>query len=289
MFKIFSKILLTQQLIFINQKKSVMKKNVLPIDLRNFLMLLLIGSFFFLVSSCSDNDTASEVIAPTNVYKCTTCKTSSEALAVNDNSSKGIYIGFTESGILSIDIDNKNIGEMKASLLKNNITRTLTFLESYSDSERYYAIFADNNGTPISLAFDVMLNGNNPQITLRNDLVFKTANDVNTIYKERSNEMIEVFEGYLIGVSHATQLNEKLADELIVISRSKAYWSEMRSYSYVGFQETINALSKNSGKIIGNNLIDNDNNQNGTLNSDLISGKVYSESNDLSIELKRVI
>lgn len=267
-----------------------MKKNVLPLDLRRFLILLLIGSFFFLISSCSDNDdTASEIIAPTNEYKCAACKTGPEALAINDNSSKGIYIGFTESGILLIDIDNKSIGEMKASLLKDNITRKLTFLESHSDSERYYALFSDNSGEPISLTFDVMLNGNDPQITLRNDVVFKETNTVGSIYKERSNEMIEVFEGYLTGTSSTTQLNEKMADELIVVSRSKAYWSEMRSYSYVGFQETINTLSKNSGNIIGKNLIDNDNNQNGTLNSDLISGKVYSESNDLSIELKRVI
>ena len=73
------------------------------------------------------------------------------------------------------------------------------------------------------------------------------------------------------------------------MSRARGSWSEMRSYSYIIFQDTETVIHKNSGVIVGKNLIDNDNKQNGTLNSDLINGKVYSESSDLSIELKRVL
>lgn len=263
-----------------------MKKNILPLDLRKGLMLLLVSNLFFFVSSCSNDDPTSpsppDRVVSTSEYKCATCKTSPEALAINDNSSKGIYIGFTESGILSIDIDNKNMGETKASLLKNNIERELVFLESHSDSERYYALFADNVGTPISLMFSVMLNGDDPQITLKDEVVFKTNNSLNALYKERSYEMIEVFEGDLIKET-------VIGHELIVVSRSRAYWSEMRSYYNVGFQESQDISFKNNGVIIGKNLIYNESNENGSLNSDLISGMVYSESGDLWIELKRVL
>jgi hypothetical protein len=284
-----------------------MKKKYFPLDFRSFFKLLIVSSFFFLINSCTDNDSSGSDFS--QGYVCATCKTSPEALAVNDNSSKGIYIGFAEKGILEINIDNNRNGIIKAFLLKDKVKKNLIFLESYSDSERYYALFADNTGDPISLRFSVMHNGNDPQILLQNEIVYKTSNFVTTIFKEKSNNMIEVFEGKLLKKnvlppidleSSRPQLNgedsdpihpinEEIGHEIIVLSRSKGIWSEMRSISYVIYDDVATINIKNSGLIRGRNLIDNENKRNGTLNSDLISGSVFSESNDLSINLKRVL
>ena len=96
-----------------------MKKKYSPVDFRSFFKLLMISSFFFLISSCSDNSSSEEVVF-SNDYICPTCKTSPEALAENDNSSKGIYIGISDKGILYINIDNNsffmgNLGKYKHS------------------------------------------------------------------------------------------------------------------------------------------------------------------------------
>ncbi len=284
-----------------------MKKKYSPVDFRSFFKLLMISSFFFLISSCSDN--SSEEVVFSNDYICSTCKTSPEALAENDNSSKGIYIGISDKGILHINIDNNSDGVRKAYLLKDNIKRELTFLESHSDSERYYALFADNVSDPISLRFDVMHNGDHPKISLQNGVVYKTSSTSSTIFKEKSNDMIEVFEGKLLKKNvvnsidfevfksqqngrnsepNAT-LTESIGNEVIVLSRSRGMWSEMRSIPVLIYNDVVFINSENSGLLKGKNLIDNENKNNGIIKSDLISGNVYSESNDLSVYLKRIL
>ena len=283
-----------------------MKKKYSPVDFGSFFKLLMISSFFFLISSCSDN--SSEEVVFSNDYICPTCKTSPEALAENDNSSKGIYIGISDKGVLYINIDNNNDGVKKAFLLKDNIKREFLFLESHSDSERYFAIFADNVGDPMSLRFEVMHNGNDPQIVLQKGVIYKTSNSTSSIFKEKSNDMIEVFEGKLLktvinpvdletfktqkngGTSNPKNtLTENLGKEVIVLSRSSGIWSEIRSIPIVIYDDVVNINSENSGSFKGKNLIDNENRNNGILNSDLISGNVYSESDKLSINLKRVL
>lgn len=283
-----------------------MKKKYSPVDFRSFFKLLMISSFFFLIGSCSDN--SSEEVVFSNDYICPTCKTSPEALAENDNSSKGIYIGISDKGILYINIDNNGDGVKKAYLLKDNIKREFLFLESHSDSERYFAIFADNIGDPMSLRFDVMHNGNDPQIVLQNGVIYKTSISTNSIFKEKSNNMLEVFEGKLLktvinpvdletfksqkngGTSNPrTTLTENLGKELIVLSRSSGIWSEIRSIPIVIYDGVVIINTENSGLFKGKNLIDNENRDNGIMKSDLISGTVYSESDNLSIYLKRVL
>lgn len=283
-----------------------MKKKYSPVDFRSFFKLLMISSFFFLIGSCSDN--SSEEVVFSNDYICPTCKTSPEALAENDNSSKGIYIGISDKGILYINIDNNSDGVKKAYLLKDNIKREFLFLESHSDSERYFAIFADNIGDPMSLRFDVMHNGNDPQIVFQNGVIYKTSISTNSIFKEKSNNMLEVFEGKLLktvvnpvdletfksqkngGNSNPrTTLTENLGKELIVLSRSSGIWSEIRSIPIVIYDGVVIINTENSGLFKGKNLIDNENRDNGIIKSDLISGKVYSESDNLSIYLKRVL
>lgn len=285
-----------------------MKKKYSPVDFRSFFKLLMISSFFFLIGSCSDNSSSEEVVF-SNDYICPTCKTSPEALAENDNSSKGIYIGISDKGILYINIDNNSDGVKKAYLLKDNIKREFLFLESHSDSERYFALFADNVGDPISLRFEVKHNGNDPQIVLQNGVVFKSSNSVNSIFKEKSNDMIEVFEGKLLRknvinpvdfeISKSQQngetsdptatLTENLGNELIVLSRSSGIWSEIRSIPIVIYDGVVIINTENSGLFKGKKLVDNENRDNGIIKSDLISGNVYSESDNLSIYLKRVL
>lgn len=285
-----------------------MKKKYSPVDFRSFFKLLMISSFFFLISSCSDNSSSEEVVF-SNDYICPTCKTSPEALAENDNSSKGIYIGISDKGILYINIDNNSDGVKKAYLLKDNIKKELLFLESHSDSERYFALFADNIGDPISLRFEVKHNGYDPQIALQNGVIFKSSSSVNSVFKEKSNDMIEVFEGKLLKkyvinpvdleISKYQQNGERpdptppftedLGNEVIVLSRSSGIWSEIRSIPVVIYNDVVFINNKNSGLIKEKNLIDTQNNKNGVLHSDLISGTVYSESDNLSIYLKRVL
>lgn len=283
-----------------------MKKKYSPVDFGSFFKLLMISSFFFLISSCSDN--SSEEVVFSNDYTCPTCKTSPEALAENDNSSKGIYIGISDKGVLYINIDNNSDGVKKAYLLKDNIKREFLFLESHSDSERYYAIFADNIGAPMSLKFNVMHNGNDPQIILQNGVIYKTSNSMNSIFKEKSNNMIEVFEGKLLKTvitpidleTFKNQKNdgnsdpratfaENIGKEFIVLSRSSGSWSEIRSIPIIIYDGVVIINTENSGSFQGKNLIDNENRNNGILKSDLISGRVFSESDKLSINLKRVL
>lgn len=282
-----------------------MKKKYLPQDFRSILKLLIISSFFFLISSCSDNSSSEEVVFSEG-YVCPTCKTSPEALAENDNLSKGIYIGISDKGILHINIDNYSDGVKKAFLLKGNIKKEFQFLESYSDSERYYAIFAGNLGDPISLKFDVMHNGNDPQVVVQYGESYKASNSISSIFKEKSNNMMEVFEGKLLRKNvmspvdldlfesqrnggNTTTLIENFGNEVIVISRSSGMWSEIRSIPIIIYNDIVFVNTKNNGMIKGSSLIDVENKRNGLLNSDLISGNVYSETNDLSINLKRVL
>ncbi|MES2811361.1 MAG: hypothetical protein V4670_02720 [Bacteroidota bacterium] len=287
------------------------------ITLRNFFekkcFFIPIGLIFFLIS-CSDSVESDVVNNPSGSYVCSTCKTQPEALPENDNSFKGIYAGIDGADIVYFDIDNKSDGIAKSFVMQDNILKQFSLVNQWSDESRYYYSFKGrisygHHETPlINLDFSVDYDGKNPAFSFGSGVLAKVQSNYN-IVKEKSDELIEVFDGQIsqktvrivLGNSTGTELTEgkvrgEVTEEVIqiigteryVISRSKAYWYSVSSSLSIN-GEILPSIS-NQGLIVNDNLID-DNNQNvGKLSRDSFSGKIsIEEYGDMDLISKRVL
>lgn len=135
-------------------------------------------------SGCDDDD---------NEYKCSSCANQPEALAANDDSGKGIYKGVLigSSGTIKFDIDNQGDGDYTAVLTINGDEFELTSASSFGEGG-FEGCFV-NEAAEISICFSVSADGNeweigNIEIPLHDDVII-------TLYKEFSDQLVEVFEG----------------------------------------------------------------------------------------------
>lgn len=294
-----------------------MKRSVLPLNfLKRLLYIPIIGVFIFLVS-CSESDSVSEETASvaSQPYVCATCKTSPEALSQNDSSFEGIYIGVNNFGTVKVDIDNKHDGLLKSYIINGSIIREFRLVDKWFDGSKFHAVFSGrftegHHESPLRyMNFNVGLNGENPEITMSGGLT-QIVISLDKIYKEKSNEMIEVFDGIVIkksslefeeeqvGLEGKIQTNgriannnpvlvQKIGTQRYLVSRSKGYWTSLTAINVLSESEIMSP--SNEGVIINNRLIDSKNNIVGSLSNDLLKGRVFdSESNTLIFESKRV-
>ncbi|MEO8515964.1 MAG: hypothetical protein ABI426_04430 [Flavobacterium sp.] len=264
-----------------------MKKSVLPNVSKRLAGLTTVLSFIFLFFACSESDSVSEVSSSKSSYKCTTCKTSPEALPQNDNSNKGIYFGVLKEGVIFIDVDNQNDGQVFARL--NNSTDSFLNLDNSSNTEdEYTAVFSGLiNHVPATFVFKVSADGSNPSISFL-DSAGKTIDVDNFVYKEKSNAMVEVFKGTIrrryIGLTggeptdkpdhelESTVNYEFMANVTYLFSRATNAWSVLKV-------KADNSIEANRGTINGNKLIDEDNINAGILVSDEVSQEINLHEN----------
>lgn len=275
-----------------------MKKSVLLFVSRRLVGLMTVLSFIFLFISCSESDTASDATSSKSSYKCPTCKADPEALPQNDNSNKGIYFGILKEGTIFIDIDNQDRGLIFARL--SNSTDSALNLESNSYGEEgYVAVFSGLiNHVPASFVFRVATDGSNPTINFLDSSGKKEAT-ASFVYKEKSNAMVEVFQGTMMRrfVTYPqVELPDKpdheigspvnyelVGDVTYLFSRATSEWSVLKIKS-------DNSVETNRGTISGTKLLDENNRNAGTLISDQVNQTVnLHENGKLIIEALRVL
>jgi len=145
--------------------------------------------FLVLSVSCKKDST------PGDPYKCTTCKTTPDALAANDASSKGVYKGVVigSTGTIYFNIAN-NGSTINAVMVLDNVSTTLTASVSWVAGISYVSPFTGTiNGSPVVITFQVDANGQNPVILTSSIPGHPSAQF--TLVKELSTSLIECFEG----------------------------------------------------------------------------------------------
>ncbi|HSD14209.1 MAG TPA: hypothetical protein VLB74_06145 [Flavobacterium sp.] len=172
-----------------------------------FLCLALFAGLF--IFSCSDDDddippgTTASSITP---YNCTSCSDVPQGLPENDNLAKGIYKGIFPSGTLAINYKNEvpnasDIGSANGVVYYKNKVITLTEYPEIiiSAGRPVYTLFEGSMGdTRVQLYFSVNEDGSNPQVSdfSISDPTMPSERSIScVIFKERSNALLEAFEG----------------------------------------------------------------------------------------------
>ena len=210
--------------------------------------------------ACKKNN---ETVTPPDAYKCVNCKTTPEAVAANNSSSKGIYKGVMigSTGTIMFDIANNGTA-ITAVMIIDGVTVNLTSSVTWIAGQAYTAPFTGTlNGSPVTINFSVGLSGGTPTITSSN--IPGHPNASINIIKETSSNLIECFEG-----TYSTTLPETGIFNLI-LSRTLSSWTAVSRKAGSTTSNTGN------GSITDNKLIDpSQNNQAiGVLNIDGINGK----------------
>jgi hypothetical protein len=145
--------------------------------------------FISLLAACGD-DTAP--------YKCTECTDSPEANAAYDNTGQGIYKGVLigSSGTIKFDIAN-NGTTITAVIVIDGKSVTLTASGTYLPASGFQGGFSGTlDGGTIVIPFNVSNTGTvtigTPTIPGHPDVIFG-------IYKEKSNQIVQAFEGTYTG------------------------------------------------------------------------------------------
>lgn len=237
--------------------------------MKKLLLSTIVLSIAFL--SCSkDNETPG-----TPSYTCPTCKTTPDALAANNTSSKGIYKGVVigSSGTIVFDIAN-NGSTITAVMVIDGITVNLSSAVTWVAGQPYLANFTGTlNGVAVTINFSVGLSGGTPTITSVNIPGHPSA--TLTIIKETSTNLVECFEG-----SYTTNLPETGTFNMIVLRSAGIFGGIVRKTGTTAtddFEGTIsnNQLTMATGS--GNKMI-------GTLNIDQLSGG-FTDGNNKTITI----
>ncbi|TDD98586.1 hypothetical protein [Flavobacterium cellulosilyticum] len=219
---------------------------------------LLLGMF---MTSCSKDDGT-----PAVSYTCATCKTTPDALVVNDANVKGVYKGVVvgSTGTIAINIQNGN-NTITATMVLDGVSVAFTSNVAVVDGQTYVAPFTGTfNGSAISMTFSVGLGGANPTIT--SSSIPGHPNTIFLLSKETSNSLIEAFQGTYTYDGQTGVFN-------IVIARSVSKWGYAEKNNQTG------ATSSGSGTLnASGQLIDKDSKIVATITSDLIQGSSTNSS-----------
>lgn len=238
--------------------------------------IFIISSILFFIvifTGCKKNDKPADPD-----YKCTTCKTTPDALAANDGSSKGVYKGILigSTGTIQFNILNGS-STITAIMVLDGVTVNLTSAITWVAGVSYVAPFTGTlNGSAITVSFKVDANGGNPLVTAVNIPGHPSAQF--NLSKETSSALLECFEG-----TYSTTKPETGTFNLI-ISRSlgKMGGSSRKDggTSNGDFDGTITA----DGKLMqdGTDYI-------GTLNGDAITGSFMGGNGNVTIKGKRTL
>lgn len=227
---------------------------------RVILPILILGVVF----SCSEDDSND----PPPVNTCDTCSTTPDALAINDDSVKGIYKGVFvgSTGTISINIQN-GTNTITATMVIDGVTVLLTSTVEVVDGETYIAPFTGvYNGSEISIIFSVGLGGDSPTLVSSN--IPGHPNAVFNLFKETSSSLIEAFEGTYSEPGQTGVFN-------IVVARSLSKWGGISKKN--GSQET-NTID--GGTIVNSNQLIMDGVVVGTITGDEIHGTFQNSDNE---------
>jgi hypothetical protein len=229
--------------------------------------ILLIFSVFFLSTGCKKNSS-------TDDYKCTTCKTTPDALAANDASSKGVYKGIVigSTGTISFNVMNGGTA-ITAVMVLDGVTVNLTSNVTWSGVNAYVAPFTGVlNGAAISITFSVDANGRNP-IVMSSNIPGHTTAQFNLL-KETSTSLLECFEGTYETTKPETGTFNMLLSR--VLGKMGGSSRKTNGTSNGNFEGTVDA----SG-----NLKNTDGLLMGKVSSDQISGS-FKDSNGSTVTIK---
>lgn len=157
-------------------------------------------------------------------YTCTTCTTTPEAKAANDNSGKGIYKGvfIGSTGTIKFDIENSSSNTLTASLVIDGVKVNLMSQVSFPASGPYIApFFGTLNGQSISVTFSVGANGSSPSITASSIPGHPNASFV--IAKETSSNILKCYEG-----TYTKTNGEKGTFNATILTYNKTWSGNMR-------------------------------------------------------------
>ena len=229
--------------------------------------ILLIFAVLFFSTGCK-KDTKT-----TNSYTCTTCKTTPDALAANDASSKGVYKGVVIGSTGTIMFDVLNGGNtITATMVIDGTTVILTSNISWTAGVSYVAPFTGTlNGSPVSITFNVDQNGGNPTVTSSNIPGHPSATFA--LAKESSTSLIESYEG-----TYSTTKPEKGTFNLLLSRTLLKFGGIARKdgdTSIDDFNGTITADGK---------LMESGTTYIGTLSGDAIDGS-FKDGNGISITI----
>lgn len=173
-------------------------------------------------------------------YTCTTCATSAEALAENDNSSKGIYKGFVIGSSGTIKFNILNGGSLiTAVMVLDGETFNLQSSISWQAGQAYFAPFDGvHNGQPVSVNFSVGASGSTPTVTSVN--IPGHPNAIIEVVKETSDNQITCYEGSFSG-DETGVLN-------VILSEQLGYWTGVAHNNVSGTNTPFN------GTISGTNI-----------------------------------
>ncbi|MBS1736639.1 MAG: hypothetical protein JSS98_08580 [Bacteroidetes bacterium] len=194
-------------------------------------------------------------------YKCASCKSTPDALAVNDGSSKGVYKGIVigSTGTIQFNIQNGS-STITATMVLDGTTVNLTSSVNWVAGVSYVAPFTGTlNGAAITITFKVDPNGANPMITSSNIPGHPSAQF--NLAKESSVALIECFEG-----TYETTKPEKGTFNLIVSRFLKKMGGSSRQSNGTtngDFSGTITSDGK---------LMQNGTDYIGTLSGEVVSG-----------------
>jgi len=221
-----------------------------------------------------------DAVTPPAAYKCVSCKTTPDAVAANNSSSKGIYKGVIIGSTGSIMFDIANNGSaITAVMVIDGVTVNLTSNVTWVAGQAYIAPFTGIlNNASVTINFSVGISGGAPTVTSSN-IPGHTDASLNII-KETSSNLVECFEG-----SFSTTRPETGIFNMIVLRT-------LNTWTAVSRKTGSQSSNTGNGTISDNKLIDpSQNNQSiGTLNVDGINGSfVDTNGNTVTITGKRTL
>lgn len=194
-------------------------------------------------------------------YTCATCKTTPDAAAANDASSKGVYKGVLigSTGTIMFNILN-NATTITAVMVLDGTTINLTSSVVWQSGASYVGAFTGTfSGSPISVNFSVSAVGGTPVVTTSNIPGHPSTSF--TVVKETSNSLIECFEG-----TYHTTLPEDGTFNLLLSRSLRAWGADARKNG------TTVTGSQNGTITADNKIVESGGVTVGTLAGDQISG-----------------
>lgn len=209
-------------------------------------------------------------------YSCTTCKSTPDAVAANDASSKGVYKGVVigSSGTIKFDIANNN-STITAEMVLDGTTINLTSNVTWVSGVAYSAPFTGTyNGGNITVNFSVNATGQNATVTSSN--IPGHPNASFTVIKETSSALIECFEG--------TYSTTKPEDGIfnIILSRSLQGFKGASRENNTTVSEDVSGTINANGELVDNGKVL------AKLNIDQLTGKfVNADGHTVTVKGKR--
>ena len=223
---------------------------------------------------------SNDAVTTPDAYKCVSCKTTPDAVASNNNSSKGIYKGVVigSTGTIMFDIAN-NGSAITAVMVIDGVSVNLTSNVTWVAGQAYSAPFTGSlNGATVTINLSVGISGGSPTVTSSNIPGHPDASL--NIIKETSSNLVECFEG-----TFSTTRPETGVFNMIVLRT-------LNTWSAVSRKTGAQSSNTGNGTISDNKLIDpSQNNRSiGTLNVDGINGSfVDASGNTVTIKGKRTL